>query len=79
MNTEIEAKKLAETTLCESSFKCLHNYPEGCCEVEKCNYGLMILLKCAGSKYCNYKKFIGFSSFKCTCPTRIAIFQKYSE
>jgi hypothetical protein len=76
MNIEIDEKTITETTRCDCNFKCLHDYLDRCCEVEKYDNALLIFLKCLGSKYCIYKKFMGFSSFSCTCPTRIAIFNK---
>jgi hypothetical protein len=76
MDIEMNEKTMTETTLCDCNFKCLHNDLAGCCEVENCNNALVIYLKCLGSKYCTYKKFIGFSSFRCTCPTRMATYNK---
>jgi len=76
MEIEIDEKTLTETTLCECNFKCLRNGMDFCCKIENCNNALSISLKCNGSKYCQYKKFIGFSTHMCTCPTRLAVFKK---
>jgi hypothetical protein len=77
MEIEIDEKIVTETILCDCKFKCLHNVLTGCCEVEKWNSNeLIIFIKCLGSQFCVYKKFLGLSSFMCTCPTRIGIFNK---
>lgn len=76
MRIEID-EKVEETTLCECKFKCLQNELDGCCLIEKYDDNLNIYIGCSGSKYCNYKKALGNSSFKCTCPTRIKIYNKY--
>ena len=79
MSIEIDEKTITETTLCECKFKCLQNVSNGCCEVEKWNTsGLIIFIKCIGSQFCTYKRSLGLSSFKCTCPTRIGIFNKFT-
>lgn len=72
----IGGRSISKTTAGGCMFECLHDGLNCCCEVEKCNDDLKILLKCKGSKYCIHKKFIGFSSYACTCPTRNALFKE---
>jgi len=77
MKIEIAEETIKETTQCECKFKCLQNVWNSCCEVEGCNNNaLVIFIKCIGSQFCIYKRSLGFSSFTCTCPTRIGIFKK---
>ncbi len=75
MKTDLDERTKTETTKCECSFRCLQNVKNCCCEIEKWeNNALIIFIKCLRSQFCIYKKFLGFSSFNCTCPTRIGIF-----
>lgn len=79
MEIEIDGKTITETTHCDCKFKCLHNVMNCCCEIEKWNNNaLIIFIKCLGSKFCIYKRFLGQSSYKCCCPTRIGIFNKFA-
>ena len=78
-SVRVDESRVSKTTRGGCRFECLYDGLNGCCEVEKCNDTLKILLKCMGSKYCVHKKFIGFSSYACTCPTRIASYKEREQ
>jgi len=89
MKYKIDADILNMTTKCKEDFSCLSGEDKCLCEVEEmiktngriffikpknniqnCNYNI------SNIKDCNYNK-ISWNSFRCFCPTRIELFNRY--
>jgi len=73
---EIDEELLRKATKCYKNFSCLDCERRDMCKAE---YGIskdFIFVKRDGSPYCDYRIFYGDGTI-CSCPVRVAIYNKY--
>ena len=76
-NYKIDTTILNGTTKCNDNFSCLFGQKDCLCKVENYINGDTVFIQPQKKQYCNYKMSFGYGGI-CTCPTRTALYRKYS-
>jgi len=80
MKFEIADEIQKRTLYCTKEFACLEDDTRSLCPlcpVVKCIEDRTHYIKCLGNNDCHYRASIHRLYFKCTCPVRMEIYNKY--
>jgi len=73
---EIEEELLRKATKCHKNFSCLDCEKRDMCKAEYAISKDFLFVRRNGSPYCEYRMFYGDGTI-CSCPVRVAIYNKY--
>jgi hypothetical protein len=62
---------------CTNGLNCLVDNKHRLCPVAKCIEGRTHYIKCLDNNHCFYRNSIDGLYYKCTCPVRMEIYNKY--